>query len=226
MNIGVFGDSFAMASYERNIWWRVLEQQFGHTVTSYGQSGSSIEYSAVLIEQLHTQFDFMIWCLTWPNRASLKTPDGYIHTGNLVGKQKKTGRSDIDAKINACIEYSNLAVDHDATNLIYRTAAYGFLQRYPNLMIIPCFDQPMHTPFNLFSLSLMEVEHYFPAESSFSKVLSKYHDMRPAHLTIENNMILAQLINHDLKSGIFQTEYSNFSLSDTPITDNIFKKIQ
>jgi hypothetical protein len=33
MHIGVFGDSFADADCKQDIWWRVLEQQFGHQVT-------------------------------------------------------------------------------------------------------------------------------------------------------------------------------------------------
>lgn len=222
MHIGVFGDSFAMMGWENGlIWWRLLEQQFGHKVTSHGQAGSSIEYSAELIDMHYKQYDFMIWCLSWPGRHSIKTEDGYYHTGNLAGAQKQKEESNLDTKINICIDYSNHIHDRDSSSRIYRAASIGFLQQYPNLMIIPCFNYPLATKFDLFSLSVIEMNYFFPGVP-FLKVFSKYQDTRPAHLTLENNKILAQLINDNLKPGIFQTEYNNFP-TPTGSFEGLFK---
>ena len=214
MHIGVFGDSFA--GYNRDMWWRVLEQQFGHTVTSHGADGSSIEYSAELLEKYNDQYDFVIWCLTFPGRASIRTTDGYFHAGNLTGAQKRKELSELDIKINASIAYANHVYDSHDANRIYRAAAHGFLKQYPHLMIVPCFDYPLNQKFDLFSLSKIEASHFFPGVP-YADVVSMYCDLRSGHLTPGNNKILAQLINNNLKPGIFQTEYSNFPLPTLPL---------
>ena len=209
MHIGVLGDSFASAQYDRDMWWRVLEQQFGYKVTCFGQGGSSIEYSADLIEKYNNQYDFIIWCLTYPGRVSIRIPNGHFHAGNLAGTQKRKELSELDIKINIGISYANHVHEQQDSNRICRAAAYGFLQQYPNLMIIPCFDYPLKQKFDLFSLSKIEISHFFPSVPA-GEVLSMYHDRRPGHLTPESSKILAELINANLKPGIFQTEYSNF----------------
>ena len=221
MHIGVFGDSFADADCKQDIWWRVLEQQFGHKITCHGRGGSSIEYSAELLEKYNSHYDFIIWCLTRPGRHSIRTKDGYYHTGNIAGSPKKKEESELDTKINICIDYSTHVYDRDSSNRIYQAAAHGFLQRYPNLMIIPCFNHPLATEFDLFSLGIIEMKYFFP-NMPYVRVFSKYRDTRPAHLTLENNKILAQLINDNLKPGIFQTEYSNFP-TPTGSFEGLFK---
>jgi len=214
MHIGVFGDSFA--GYNREMWWRVLEQQFGHKVTSHGADGSSIEYSAELLEKYNSHCDFMIWCLTFPGRVSIRTTDGYFHAGNLAGAQQRKELSELDIKVNAGIAYANHVYDYHDANRIYQAAVHGFLQQYPNLMIIPCFNYPLNQKFDLFSLSTIEVNYFFPG-IPFTEVFSRYNDMRPGHLTLGSNKILAQLINDDLKPGIFQAEYSDFPLPTLPL---------
>ena len=65
------------------------------------------------------------------------------------------------------------------------------------------------------------MKYFFPNMPYF-RVFPKYQDIRPAHLTLENNKILAQLINDNLKPGIFQTEYSNFP-TPTGSFEGLFK---
>ena len=221
MHIGVFGDSFADADCKQDIWWRVLEQQFGHQVTCHGQGGSSIEYSAELLEKYNSHYDFIIWCLTFPGRVSIQTADGYFHAGNLAGAQKRKELAELDIKVNAGIAYANHVYEYHTANRIYHAAANGFLQRYPNLMIIPCFNYPLNLKFDLFSLSIFETSHFFPGVP-FTEVTSTYIDMRPGHLTPGNNKILAQLINDNLTPGIFQVEYNNFPLP-TVLSHTMFK---
>ena len=59
MKIGVFGDSFADKNAEK-IWWQFL-QNYGHEVTCFGESGSSIVWSAKQIINAKNDFNFIIW---------------------------------------------------------------------------------------------------------------------------------------------------------------------
>ena len=49
MKIGVFGDSFADAKLT-DCWFNLLASDHGHTVKSFGLGGTSIMYSAKLVD--------------------------------------------------------------------------------------------------------------------------------------------------------------------------------
>jgi len=91
-----------------------------------------------------------------------------------------------------------------------------------NVMVIPCFRDPLECDFNLFDLSRREAEFYFGPKDA-EQFYAKYQDLRPGHLTITNQRILAEEIKTTLEPGIFQTDYSKFSDPETPM-NQAFKK--
>jgi hypothetical protein len=222
MNIAVFGDSYAEKNAGPTAWWQVLKQ-YGHKVTSFGEGGSSINFSAKLILKNHKDFDFIIWCMTTPGRFSIEIPGCpeifhttriMTHTGIKVSNNIPAG---IDNKIiDACQLYLKYVFDPNLENLLGKALANYFLQLIPNLMIIPCFPPPLETNFDLYNLATQELQQVFPNMETH-KVYESWHDIRTCHLTAQNNQILAEIIANNLKPGIFSTDYSNFSFEHITI---------
>ena len=88
--------------------------------------------------------------LTLPPPPPTNQPPATIRIKKYNSPKKKE-ESELDTKINICIDYSTHIYDRNSSNRIYQAAVHGFLQRYPNLMIIPCFNHPLATKFDLFS---------------------------------------------------------------------------
>jgi hypothetical protein len=224
MNIGVFGDSYAERYWDK-IWWKYLETEHGHTVTCFGQGGSSIMWSAKQIEQHAHKFDFIIWCLTCPGRFSFQmTEHTYIHSTSVSNNLDHYNlTADVKKKMQVSQDYLKYVYNSHEENISGCAMAHYFMQRYPNLMIIPCFIDPLTTEFNLYTLCEHELQHFFPDKKVW-EVYQDYDDVRPGHLTDVNHHILAQLINNNLVPGIFQTRYTNFKIPAVPQDQVVTKK--
>lgn len=228
MKIGVFGDSYAEKKYqhfaEPVIWYNFLNTEYGHTVECFGESGSSILFSAELIKQHSKNYDLNIWCVTTPGRFSLphKIGDGSFH---ITTASDRCPSNDIEliTKHKICTDYLKYIFDWTTENLVSKALVSFIQQECPNLLIIPCFPPPLEAEFNLYNLCEQETNFYFPNQS-IPEVYEKYIDLRPGHLTVNNQKILAKLINDNLISGVFQTSYSNFVQPQISI-NNAFKKI-
>jgi hypothetical protein len=216
MNIAIFGDSYAEKNSNHIAWWQQLKN-FGHNVVSYGEGGSSIDFSAKLILEQHSNFDFIIWCMTTPGRFSIKIPGRdktfhsartLTHTGIRISKHIP---ADIDHEIiDTCQRYLKYVFDPDFENVAGKALANYFLNIIPNLMIVPCFPPPLETNFNLYELCTRELQQVFPNKETH-EVYQDWEDIRVCHLTAKNNQILAEIIANNLKPGIFSTDYSRFS---------------
>jgi hypothetical protein len=231
MKIAVFGDSFANKTPPRTAWWQMLRSH-GHTVTSYGEAGSSINFSAKLLKEQHQDFDFVIWCITTPGRFSAQIPgsDQMFHstrvitTDGTIHNRYKNNKISVDpAMVTACQQYLKYFFDPDVENLIGTSLAHYFLNTIPNLMIIPCFQMPLQTEFNLSEIARREIQTVFPRQELYS-VYQSYRDIRTCHLTEKNNKILAELVCANLKPGIFTTEYTNFCFENISL-DSILEPL-
>jgi hypothetical protein len=208
VNIGVFGDSFAEKGADETIWFRLLQTKHGHTVTSFGESGSSINFSARLVDSLAKNYDLVIWCVTTPGRFSFQV-DNYQHHVTTAWDKYRGNIPEIEKKHQACINYLKYVFDWEEENFVGRSIISYITKQHNNIMIIPCFPPPINKEFNLYTVCENEAQHYFP-NKTIPEIYQKYHDLRPGHISHENQKILAQLINNNLQPGIFQTDYNNF----------------
>ena len=221
MKIGVFGDSYAeKTSSLDKIWWGILQEKYRHEITVYGESASSIMFSFNLIKENAAKYDMVIWCLTQPGRISLEFEDRYYHFNRASNFDHAP--QFVSRKFKAFTTWWDNLVNWDDESIIGQALVKYLQQQVPNLIIIPCFDSPLETNFNLYQLYLNETEHYFPSVP-IEKVIQKYSDHRKGHLTPTSHRILAQLINNNLSPGIFQTSYSNF-VTPVEVFDTIFTK--
>lgn len=234
MKIAVFGDSFC-AEYETPplsfdpplppSWYRTLEN-YGHTVTTFGASASSILYSAQLLEEHANNFDFIVWAVTNPPRLSIKIdqPPYNLHFTSIES-HRDADLKDIESqlKCKAAQDYLKYLSNTHEQNLIGRALVEYFLNKYSNLMVVPCFKDPLDAEFNLYDLCCWESNHYFPY-TEFHDVCREYWDMRRCHLTTDNNIILGNLIAKNLSPGLFQTSYDNFVLPAGDVSIHFLKK--
>lgn len=220
MRIAVFGDSFAPKFSPNWVWWKQL-RQFGHEVTCYGESGSSINFSAQLINQNANSYDINIWCLTTVGRFSVKVNDQWIHLTTNSRNISIFNEHIIDA-VDSYHKYL-----FDWSNEIFTaTAIVEYLcNKFKNILVVPCFSIPLFIDqehFNLFTVSEREAANYFPNQS-LSDIYNHYNDIRAAHLSKENNKVLAQLINDNLQPGVFSVDYNEF-VSPEESVDTLFQK--
>lgn len=222
MKIGVFGDSFCNKvranSQPPVIWYNFLQEEYGHKIDCFGEAGSSIVFSAQLIEQHARNYDMVIWCVTTPGRFSF--PGSYHVT--TANDQCNTTDLDLINKHQACVNYLKYVFDWPTENLLGRSIVSYIQTQFSNVMVVPCFPAPLNAEFNLYNLSQREIDHYFPGKE-VGDVFKHYYDTRVGHLTLDSQKILAQLINDNLEPGIFQVSYDLFPTPATPL-EKIFTK--
>lgn len=227
MNIAIFGDSYAEKNRMSNqlSWFELLEEH-GHQVTSFGEGGSSVVYSASLIEQHSDKFDFLIWAVTNPPRLSIQIdekPNVLHFTQGNSHSNNKFKSVETKNKINAVEQYFKYLLDFQDQELIASALVNYMMTKHSNLMIIPCFHDPLRLDFNLFVLCEKEINYYFP-NWDLVEFFETYRDMRRCHLSLENNKILADLIAKQLKPGIFQASYDDFVMNPSADSAMYFLK--
>jgi hypothetical protein len=226
MKIGIFGDSFCNKVRVNEpvpvIWYNFLQKDFGHAIDCYGEAGSSILFSAQLIKQHAVNYDLVIWCVTTPGRFSFPAGNQSYHV-TTSSDAYRTDDPDLVKKHKVCVDYLKYVFDWESENLVGQALVTYIQTLFSNVMVIPCFSSPLSTEFNLYDISQRELEFYFPGKEP-ADIYKDYLDMRAAHLTLGNHKILAELVNDNLKPGVFQTSYDNFPDPTTPF-DQIFKPV-
>jgi hypothetical protein len=217
MKIGVFGDSYADKNAGNDVWFNRLFLDYGHDVTSFGEMGSSIMFSATLIQAHAKNFDLVIWCLTTPGRYSFQLNGKQYH--NVCERSTKDS-SELSQKIQAYAQWLTYMYDRDEENFIGQTVVNYLQNMYDNIMIVPCFPEPLLDKNHLYQVCETETQHYFPGWP-LHEVNQKYRDLRPGHLTAANQKILADMINNNLVPGVLNIDYNKFVTPTEPF-ENCF----
>lgn len=228
MKIGVFGDSFA-DSKGKPIWWRYLASLHDHDVTSFGEDGSSLIFSAKKILENHQDYEFVIWCVTSSNRITVWHRANYTEISvHVTGRHHQTHPDpEIQHKIDVTEQYLLHAWDGVDEEFASRCIIEYVRTRVKNLLIIPCFpapifDGPDSAGFNLFTLCQRETDFYFP-NIPLGDLYDLYSDNRSGHFTDQTQRKLAELISASLAPGIFSASYGDFPAPVEP-RDQIFRK--
>lgn len=230
MKIGIFGDSFASIDFADRYspWWKYLTLH-GHTVTTHAKGGTSILYSAKLIQEHAKKYDFIIWCVTNSNRLTVHIDEdpGFLNSTQIVDfvdPHIKGNLESTNIKINLIKDWFKYIQDYNESFLVGTAVVNYILSIYKNLMIIPCFSDPIDNKFNLFEASNKELKYYFSDKATPSTVLKKYEEHRTCHLSVENNRILGNLVADNLVPGIFQTSYDHFITAPAELVSFYFTK--
>lgn len=215
MKIGIFGDSYCDSKYTPAYpgWWQLL-QQYSHDITCFGESSSSVLFSAKKIIEYGDKFDFIIWTVTTPFRISTEINNEYYHFTN------SNEHLDIDSAYfkhaQAARDYLHYLVNINEQVLVSKALVNYVESKFSNLMTIACFPDPLKVDFNLYNLCSWEAECYFPGKQ-LHELYKEISDIRTCHLSIDNNKILAKLVAENLRPGTFVTDYSNFTKPKEPL---------
>jgi len=227
MKIGVFGDSWA-DRYAEKIWWKFLPQ-YGHSVDCFGESGSSIVWSAKQILNAKNDFDFVIWCATSSNRITVwhraNFTEKYVHVLGTGGKFHSD--PEIQQKIDATEKFIQIAMDEPDREFVGKCIIEHVKTQVPNMLLIPCFPVPIYDSvenagFNLFDLYLRETKHFFPTKE-LHDVATSYNDTREGHFCESTHVTLAEQISKSLHPGIFTCNYERFT-KPTVAIEKIFQR--
>jgi hypothetical protein len=230
MKIGVFGDSFADSNTSKSIWWKYLAEQYQHDVECFGESGSSLVFSATKLLNSYQNYDLVIWCATSSNRLTIWHRANFKEIPvHVTGRHHKTySDPEIQEKINIAEQYINHVFDWPEGEFVGHCVVNTVQSIIPNLLIIPSFTTPIYykkdAGFNLYDLCSRETKTYFPNGKEIADIMDEYHDTRAGHFTAETHQTLAKLVSQSLRPGIFSTKYENFS---PPVEsfENIFLKL-
>jgi len=225
LKLGIYGDSYADKKGLPEIWWRLLGSKYGHDVTSFGEGGSSIMFSAHLIEKNHQHFDLNIWCITTTGRFSFKNSKGdYVHTATPPEIITNNPKWDHESrkKLEVSNNFLKYVCDFNDEDFIGTAIAHYHLAK-GNICIIPCFVSPLNTENNLFEACVNEIFHYF-GHRDVCALYKEWEDLRPAHFSPINNQVIAQMVAENLKPGILEIDLCRFVEPDMP-RDKAFKKL-
>jgi len=231
MKLGIFGDSFVEKEHLSNpiTWYNHLKTEYGHEVDCFGESSSSILFSAKLIDQYAPRYDLVIWALTVPGRYSCYS---FINKKNYHFSSSNgvviTDDATIEKKFNVYCDYLKYMHDDRDENFVGQSIVSHITTKHKNILVVPCFPNPtttdfnLHKIFNLYAVSTKEAQHYFP-NRSIVDIYREYQDIRPGHFTADNHRILSKSININLQPGLFQTDINNFVSPTVPL-EQAFKK--
>lgn len=234
MKIGIFGDSFAADGWENQpSWWKYLTDH-GHTVTCHARGGTSILWSARQIQDLAKNYDLAIWCVTNSDRITFRVDEtpGVVNSTQIINyndphiENFKWVLDSSRAKAQMIKDWYKYNPDANELLLVGTAVVDHLRSIYKNLMLIPCFSDPLNNYFNLFTVSNKEVEHYFGGTffKPNANIFAEYEEHRACHLSVENNRILGNLVADNLVPGIFQTGYDHFITAPAELVSFYFTK--
>jgi hypothetical protein len=221
MKIGIFGDSWAKTIvsaegkkfHDGYAWWELLSAKYD--VTNFGIPGSSVYFSYEEFNKHYSNFDKIIFLATEPGRLTFEVgseiknprlaPEFKRHcnsygTADYYSKVFNNSRFPEDsARINAAKEYF-LWIQNKKEQSEYKRLMLNEIKNLrPDALILNpahAWDDVKHQVITcLLNISNMEIDHF--GKGSLQDLMSQgYTDIRPCHLTRENNKILADKITN------------------------------
>ena len=212
-NIAIFGDSFcSLNSQSKYSWPNQLAELTNAKITNFGLSSTSILWSYKQLVEVVDQYDWVIWCVSSIQRITINLPvEPWSVHYNGPGCWKNFESPPVIDLLKTADDFF-LKVDfYQDLNLLYNTLITTALDRYSNLTVIPCFEEPLDVKNYLAKISQLEVESL--TNTSYTQVYEKYQDHRPCHLTTQNNHILAKSIAKQNGKKIIEVNINDFNFS-------------
>jgi hypothetical protein len=174
------------------------------------------------------EYDFIIWCVTSPSRISVPVDEGpqllpFTAPDSFDNWEFPFKKFDTLQKIAAVRSWYMWLFDMDTAILTDTALTHYVSSKFANVMILPCFSDPLGEKFNLYSVCEIEMLHYFN-NKNIKSIYEKFNDIRRCHFSVENNKILAELIANNLRPGIFDTSYDNFCHTPQAPLETYFRK--
>jgi hypothetical protein len=218
MKIAIFGDSFAddigrTANLPK---WRdfphigpsyieLLEAHTEFQITRYGWEGSSLHYSLTKFEEVHNQYDKIIFVTTEAGRLLLDNKLYNLQYPHIFGlfavTMNKRGNNKLNNNSKTLLSLLEKFYFPELSKRNQSFYEHNMLKKKikrmrPDAIVMSGIGYG--TEFGLNDVSTMEIEHWGLTWSGFS---GTYIDRRKCHLTIENNAVLYEGLLNSLKNG-------------------------
>lgn len=234
MKIGIFGDSFAQSfiwpddlhSRVGKSWSEVLSEKYD--VTNFGLSGSSTYYSYDNFVRSHSKFDKVIFISSEPGRITLPKHSilsaggfSYPRTHQICGYadaekslsylQKNNSEIKAQAILEAAKNYylhiENILEEQTVNNLYEDTIS----KIRPDSLVLSAFVRRSASNVILSDISAKEINHW---GISMQEIQQTHREIRRSHMTEENNLILAGLIDAWISTNKFNISLDMFLTPD------------
>lgn len=222
--LGIFGDSFcSLNSGIEGSWPNVVSKFSGFDITNFGKPGTGIMWSYRNLLDNADQYDWNIWCVSSIQRLALNVPVAPWVVHYTPGGENNH-RSPAIVDICKTVDEFFVKVDiYSDLNILYDNLIMAALSKWSNLLVIPCFHEPLMRDCYLNSISEKEVQCMKNVHGSYS--FRNFRDRRPCHLTPANNKILAQTILEQKDQKILSIDLDKFIFDNTLEFDNYFYKL-
>lgn len=219
MKIGIYGDSYAAIRHpsSQNFSWPKLISAYYPTVM-FSLIGSNFFYSYEKLLKTYSHVDQCILILTNPMRIKLNDSVNIgpgLRFAHSI-RPEQDFRQVIDPMtieaLKATDYYYKYLYDYNYMHEVQHGLVERLLTRIPNLLMIPAFPNSYcGDPFviNTQSISLYDISC---AEENHWKIKKMDNDCRECHLSIENNIILKDIILENLGRGIIELDKTRFNL--------------
>jgi len=207
-NLWVFGDSYTVHSDKnKDLLWpsklaKKLDVKNFNNWSQYGVSNEYISSGFNLHSRNIQKDDYIIFIVTWKGRNWFFEDHPEMSNLNMVNSDaivnKKYGR---EAK--KAVKYFEQYLESERLANIKLQWYYGYLQYletiFPNLMIIPAFNNEFHYDNNfevkgtLFDIGFDEYKTEEIGEEIFLKKWKRF-DMRAGHMSVVNHDIMCKKI--------------------------------
>ena len=205
MKIAVFGDSFGQrwTAGPGKLWVDILIDR-GFDIDNYARPSSSVWYSWDLYQKHESRYDKVVFLATDPYRTTLDSkflPENICHVANTAYWAHDTGSyantlvtvQEVN-KIRQALTVAQQYTDSQTMNLVPFHLLTDHIKSLSRpILLLPCYGIRKLR----YSLSLISQID----EKRFGINIDHYRDGRSAHLSPENNQILADRIQGWISHG-------------------------
>lgn len=217
MKVGLFGDSYACLSLGKNTAWFenniILEK---YNLVSFAKKGSDITWSYKLFLEHHSKFEKNIFVVTESTRHSFRIGNHLLHVSNIdVIDHLKEQINDF--KIQSILNGLKQHYLYTMSTEIYDYGLAGMVGHIKKLrpdtvILFGFYNQSIkeitNSEFYLSQVSLMELKEF---KINFDWMKKEgIGEGRSAHMTNENNLILAEYVRKKLDGESVSIDLSDF----------------
>ena len=232
MKIAIFGDSYAQETTGAISWSHILRAQYHYNIHNYACGATCLFWSYQQLVKHIDNFDTIVFVATqvgrlyWPtveyeNENSLHMISGLTNIQHAIKNNPSMNPNRL-AVFKAAEQYhlnlANLDFDTFVHNQILKEISILCGKRKKKLIMIPAFDVSIIRP-SAFRCSLFDVSRKeLTTQFGKKKINRRYifeKNTRSNHMSEENNMVFAGIVDKLLREEVFSIDLDNF----------VFKKV-
>jgi hypothetical protein len=217
MTIGIFGDSYA-SGYNPSSWTELLRRNHGYQIRNYAHNATSLFWSFKELKSHIADCNTVIFVVTSWGR--LFYPDTRYNICNLANvKRTADTKFPNQMEIYHAAEQYFLYLDNKEFNLFVHDQIISAIkalceQHQKRLILIPAHSRDIPHQ-NIFQVPLIDIT-LEELKTQFGSInMPLEHMTRANHMTVENNLILATMIDEILHNKRTQVSLDEF----------VFKKV-